>query len=120
MFRLTAAETERLNRSQIATSSQKHRDPRYPPHAFTEHGAVMLASVLKSAIAVEASVQVVRVFVRLRQMLASHADLARKLDAMERKYDHQFKVVFDAIRLLMAPPEPKRRPIGFHPHREEE
>jgi hypothetical protein len=83
------------------------------PHAFTEHGAVMLASVLNSPIAVNASIQVVRAFVRLRRMLASNATLARKLADLEKKYDAQFRVVFDAIRQLMAPPEPKRKPIGF-------
>jgi len=115
MFRLTNGEVAELNRSQIVTGSQKHRDPRFPPYAFTEHGALMLANVLNSERAAQTSVQVVRVFVRLRQMLASNAELARKLEAMEKKYDAQFKVVFQAIRQLMAPPpEPKRREIGFH------
>ncbi len=79
------------------------------PYAFTEHGSIMLAAVLNSPIAVQASIHVVRAFVRLRQMLASNAELARKLAAMEQRYDHQFKVVFDAIRGLMAPPEVKKR-----------
>ena len=70
------------------------------PHAFTEHGAIMLATILNSPVAVQSSIQVVRAFVRLRQMLASNAELARKLDTLERKYDAQFKVVFDAIRQL--------------------
>ena len=83
------------------------------PHAFTEHGAIMLATILNSPVAVQASIQVVRAFVRLRQMLASNVELARKLDALERKYDTQFKVVFDAIRQLMTPPEPRRQRIGF-------
>jgi len=83
------------------------------PHAFTEHGAIMLASVLNSPIAVQASIHVVRAFVRLRQILASNADLARKLDTLEKKYDAQFKVVFEAIRQLMIPPETKRKKIGF-------
>jgi hypothetical protein len=84
------------------------------PYAFTEHGALMLANVLNSESAANTSVMVVRAFVKLRQMLATNAELARKLDAMEKKYDAQFKVVFDAIRQLMSPPEPKRREIGFH------
>jgi hypothetical protein len=111
MFRLTRDEFANL-RSQFATSRWGGR--RYPPNAFTEHGAVMLASVLNSPIAVEASVQVVRAFVRLREMLSSHKDLARKLAALERKYDQQFQVVFGAIKGLMEPPlsKPKRR-IGF-------
>ena len=114
MFRLTQAETETLNRSQIVTGSQKHRDPRFPPYAFTEHGALMLANVLNSERAAQTSVQVVRVFVRLRQMLSSNAELARKLESLEKKYDAQFKVVFDAIRQLMSPPARPKREIGFH------
>ena len=86
------------------------------PNAFTEHGAIMAASTLNTPRAVEMSVFVVRAFVRLRQLMASNADLARKLSALERKYDAQFKVVFDAIRELMSPPETgKKRPIGFAP-----
>ncbi len=77
----------------------------------------MLSSVLGSKRAVRVNIEIMRAFVRLRQMLASHADLARKLDALERKYDAQFKVVFDAIRELMAPPAPKHRPVGFHTDR---
>lgn len=84
------------------------------PYASTEHGALMLANVLNSERAAQTSVMVVRAFVRLRQMLASNAELSRKLAALENKYDAQFKVVFDAIRQLMSPPEAKRREIGFH------
>lgn len=76
----------------------------------------MLSSVLRSKRAIRVNVEIMRAFVRLRQMLASHADLARKLDTLERKYDTQFKVVFDAIRELMKPPEPRQRRIGFSPH----
>ncbi len=84
------------------------------PSAFTEHGAIMVATILNSPVAVQASIHVVRAFVKLREMLATHKDLARKLEEMENKYDAQFKVVFDAIRQLMAPPpEPKKRKIGF-------
>jgi len=84
------------------------------PFAFTEHGAIMAANVVNSARAVEMSVHVVRAFLRLREMIGSHKELARRLDELESKYDEQFKVVFDAIRKLMAPPEPKpRRRIGF-------
>ena len=83
------------------------------PFAFTEHGAIMAANVLNSKTAVQASVQVVRAFIRLRQMLASNAELARKLSEIERKYDAQFRVVFAAIRQLMTPPEPQRKQIGF-------
>ena len=85
----------------------------YLPYAFTEHGALMLANVLNSKKAVQVSVQIVRTFVRLREMLASNADLARKLEMLEKKYDQQFKVVFEAIRQLLAPPEKPKRRIGF-------
>lgn len=74
----------------------------------------MLSSVLNSPRAIAVNIEIMRAFIRLRRMLASHTDLARKLEALEKKYDAQFKVVFDAIRKLMAPPEPKRRRIGFH------
>jgi hypothetical protein len=83
------------------------------PYAFTEQGVAMLSSVLNSERAIKVNIEIMRAFVRLRRILASHADLARKLDVLEKKYDAQFKVVFDAIRQLMRPPEPKRRPIGF-------
>jgi hypothetical protein len=87
---------------------------RTAPFAFTEQGVAMLSSVLRSPRAVQVNVEIMRAFVRLRRMLQSHADLARKLVALERKYDHQFKVVFDAIRKIMTPePPPKRRQIGF-------
>ena len=84
------------------------------PYAFTEHGALMLANVLNSESAANTSVQVVRAFVKLRQMLSSNAELARKLESLEKKYDAQFKVVFDAIRQLMSPPAKPKREIGFH------
>ena len=83
------------------------------PNVFTEHGAIMIATILSSPVAVQASIQVVRAFVKLREMLATHKDLARKLNEMEKKYDAQFKVVFEAIRQLMTPPEIKRKRIGF-------
>lgn len=85
------------------------------PYAFSEHGALMLASVLSSPVAIQASIQVVRAFVRLRGILAAHAELAQQLAQLEKKYDAQFKVVFDAIRGLMAPPAAPRRRIGFGP-----
>ena len=83
--------------------------------AFTEQGVAMLSSVLNSDRAVQVNIEIMRAFVRLRQIMASRADLARKLESLERKYDAQFKVVFDAIRQLMSPPRPKRRRIGFQP-----
>lgn len=111
-FRLTKPEFVILI-SQIATSSSGHGGRRRPPLVFTEHGVIMAASVLNSATAVDVSVQVVRAFVRLREMMYSNAELARKLIEIETKYDAQFKVVFDAIRQLMTTPEPKRKQIGF-------
>jgi len=111
-FRLTKEDFTILI-SQFATSSSKHGGRRKLPLVFTEHGAIMAANVLNSRRAVQASVQVVRAFVRLRQMLASSAELASKLSELERKYDAQFKVVFDAIRQLMTPPVSPRKQIGF-------
>ncbi len=114
MFQLTKAEAERL-RCQIGTLKPgRGRHRKYRPYAFTEQGVAMLSSVLHSERAVRVNVEIMRAFVRLRQMLSSHADLARKFIALEEKYDAQFKVVFDAIRELMAPPEhPTKRRIGF-------
>jgi len=112
MFQLTESETHLL-RSQFATSKEGRGGRRYLPYAFTEHGVAMLSSVLNSERAIKVNIEIMRAFVRLRRLLASHADLVRKLDTLERKYDAQFKVVFDAIRELMKPPESKKRPIGF-------
>ena len=112
MFQLSAEEFANL-RSQIATSSS-WGGRRYPPYAFTEQGVAMLSSVLHSQRAILVNIEIMRAFVRLRQMLTSHAELARKLAVLERKYDSQFKVVFTAIRGLMRPPKPhKKQPIGF-------
>jgi len=97
---------------QIATSKGRG-GRRKLPFVFKEHGAIMAANVLNSKRAVQASVQVVRAFIKLRQMLTSNAELARKLSELERKYDSHFKVVFDAIRQLMTPPVPQRKQIGF-------
>jgi ORF6N domain-containing protein len=116
IFRLTRTETEALNRSQFATGSQKHRDPRFPPFAFTEHGAIMAAAVLNSPRAVEMSVYVVRAFVQLRELLASNTALARKLNELEGKlknHDEAIAAILSAIRELMNPPAAKRRGIGF-------
>jgi len=100
-------ETKQMNRSQTVTSSQKHRDPRYPPYVFTEHGILMLSSVLRSERAIEVNIEIMRAFVRLREMLAGHKELARKLAVLEKKYDAQFRDVFEAIRQLMIPPNKK-------------
>jgi ORF6N domain. len=113
MFQLTAAEAKSL-RCQIGTSNVGRGGRRYRPFVFTEQGVAMLSSVLHSERAVAVNIQIMRAFVRLRQLLASNAELARKLEGLEKKYDRQFKVVFDAIRQLMSPPAGKHREIGFH------
>lgn len=115
-FHLTRQEFTDLM-SRFATSSSKHGGRRKLPLVFTEHGALMAANVLASKTAVAASVEVVRAFMRLRQMLSSNEELARKLEELEKKYDRQFKIVFDAIRELMTPPPPRVKPIGFRPKR---
>lgn len=112
-FQLTREEFDNL-RSQIVTSSSAYGGRRYLPYAFTEHGALMAANVLNSPQAIKMSVALVEAFIRLRQMALSVEDLARKVGALERRYDDQFKVVFDAIRQLIAPPDPPKRQIGFH------
>ena len=130
MFRLTAEEFERLrsqvviasspgraNSSQSVISSRKHRGRAYRPYAFTEQGVAMLSSVLRSQRAVEVNIAIMRTFVQLRRLMDSNRDLARKIVAMEKKYDEQFAVVFDAIKQLVADDEAARsrtkRGIGF-------
>ena len=117
MFQLTKVEFANL-RCQFGTSSF-WGGRRYAPYAFTEQGVAMLSSVLHSPRAIRVNIEIMRAFVRLRQMLASHADLARRLQDLEKEYDAQFKVVFDAIRHLMTPPQTKMRRIGFHTSPEE-
>jgi hypothetical protein len=119
MLQLTVSEVESLRcqfgtsnlRSQFVISNRGGR--RYLPYAFTEQGVAMLSSVLRSERAVLVNIEIMRAFVRLRRILASNRELARKLDTLERKYDRQFAVVFDAIRQLMAPNIPPHRRIGF-------
>ena len=111
MFQLTREEYTNL-KSQFVTSSWGGAR-RATPYAFTEQGVAMLSSVLRSERAVQVNIAIMRAFVKLREMLASHRDLARRLDEMENKYDAQFKVVFDAIRKLMKPPQKRRPRIGF-------
>jgi hypothetical protein len=113
-----SAEPSASDPAQLVTGSRKHRGLAYRPYAFTEQGVAMLSSVLRSPRAVQVNIAIMRTFVQLRQMLASHADLARKLASLERTYDEQFRVVFDAIRKLMEPPTPaQKREIGFHTNR---
>ena len=116
MIQLSKEEYDSLRRHFGTLKRGAHS--KYLPYAFTEQGVAMLSSVLNSERAIKVNIEIMRAFVRLRRMLASHAELARKLDALEKKYDAQFRVVFDAIRELMKPPEPKKRQIGFHRERE--
>jgi hypothetical protein len=121
MFQLTKVEAEELQRlkplrSQIVILKKARGTHRkYKPYAFTEHGILMLSSVLKSQRAVQVNIQIMRTFVRLRQMLASNESLIERLDELEENYDAKFKIVFSAIRRLMNPPAVKRTPIGFRP-----
>lgn len=117
MFQLTEKELD-IWRSQFVISNPAAKmGMRRPPHVFTEQGVAMLSSVLRSERAIEVNIEIMRAFVRMRQVLASHAELARKLAALERKYDKRFQAVFEAIRQLMTTPVTKLRPIGFH-HRD--
>jgi hypothetical protein len=113
MFQLTAREFGRL-RSQIVTSKNKG-GRRTPPYAFTEEGVAMLSSVLRSRRAIAVNVEIMRSFVRLRQLANEHRDLAHKIDELEKRYDANFEVVFDAIRELLDPemPKPPKRRIGY-------
>ena len=111
MFRLTGKEVELLVSQNVIPHPGRLGGAL--PYAFTEQGVAMLSGVLKSPRAVAVNIEIMRAFVQLRGMLASNAALSRKLAALERRYDEQFKVVFDAIRQMMAPPEPKKRRIGF-------
>ena len=100
-------------KSQIAISSSSWGGRRHPPYAFTEQGVAMLSTVLRSDRAIHVNIEIMRAFVRLRRMLATNADLERRLSKLEKKYDAQFKVVFDAIRQLMAPSQPAKKKMGF-------
>lgn len=112
MFQLSEKEADFL-RSQFGTSKVGRGGRRYLPYVFTEHGALMLASVLNSGIAVDASIQVVRSFIRLREFTVSHAELSKKISELEKKYDSQFKDVFRAIEQLMTVPEIPHKKIGI-------
>jgi hypothetical protein len=114
MFQLTREELDHWRSQFVISNPGAKMGLRRRPYAFSEQGVAMLSSVLRSPRAVQANIEIMRAFVRLRQLVASHEELARKLAALEREYDQQFKVVFDAIRELMAPPEPRKtQRIGF-------
>ena len=112
MFEFTTKEFENW-RSQFVTSKSDKMGLRYKPMAFTEQGVAMLSSVLNSERAIQVNIQIIRAFTKLREMLATHKDLQKKIVAMEGKYDKQFKVVFDALRVLIEPPEKPKSRIGF-------
>jgi hypothetical protein len=129
MFQLTVAEVHRSRSQSVILNAEapdipdvspmrndeRGRNIKYLPYAFTEQGVAMLSSVLRSSRAVHVNIEIIRAFVRLRQMLQENAGLAKKLADLETKYDAQFRVVFDAIRELMTPPEKSGTPIGFQP-----
>jgi hypothetical protein len=129
MFQLTKEEAQSLGsqsvtsneglRSQIVTLEEGRGGRRYLPFVFTEQGVAMLSSVLKSERAVEVNIAIMRTFVQLRRMLLSNEELNRKIGALERKYDENFRVVFEALRRLLAAPEGPRRRIGFTTGEEE-
>jgi hypothetical protein len=115
MFQLTVDEWESL-KSQFVTSNIKDTNrggARIPPYAFTEQGVAMLSSVLNSERAINVNIEIMRTFVKLRQLVTEHKDLTHRLDALEDHYDDQFKAVFEALRSLMETPKPEKRPIGF-------
>jgi hypothetical protein len=116
MFQLTgeeSAELEALRSQNVTLKKGRGQHRKYLPYVFTEQGIAMLSSVLGRDRAIDVNIQIMRTFVKLREMIASNRDLARRLDDLEKKYDAQFRVVFDAIRSLMAQPEAKKRKIGF-------
>jgi hypothetical protein len=113
MFRLTSEELKALNRSQIVTGSQKHRDPRFAPRAFTQEGVAMLSAVLRSKRAIDINLGIMRAFVRLRALLATNTELARKV----AQHDQQIAVLFEHVRKMLAPMPANKNPIGFIHHK---
>jgi hypothetical protein len=114
MFVLNSTEFQAW-RCQFGTSKEDRKGLRHAPMAFTEHGILMLSSVLNSKRAMQVNIEIMRTFVRLRQILSSNRELSARLDELENKYDRQFKVVFDAIRTLMTPAPRRQKQIGFRP-----
>ena len=113
MFQLSNEEFKNW-KSQTVTSNREKMSLRKKPYAFTEYGILMLSSVLNSRRAILVNIEIMRMFTRLREMLADHVGLRKKIEDMEKKYDYQFKMVFDAIKKLLEPPEKTKTPIGFH------
>ncbi len=114
MFQLSKQEFKNWRCQFVTSKSADKMGLRYPPYAFTEPGVAMLSSVLNSKRAIQVNIQIIRTFIKLREMLLTHDDLKRKIEAMEKKYDKQFKVVFDVLRKLLTLPEKPKRRIGFH------
>lgn len=115
MFQLTPSEHASLRSQSVTLESGRGHHRKYLPHVFTEQGVAMLSSVLSSERAVRVNIEIMRAFVKLRRILSSHRELARKLEELEKKYDAQFREVFSAIRQLMEPPLVKSKPMGFRP-----
>ncbi len=113
MFQLTKEEAVSIRLRSQSVTLKRGQHLKYRPHAFTEHGILMLSSILNSRRAIQVNIEIMRAFVNLRRMLAGNVELAGKLKQLESKYDRQFKVVFDAIRRLMSPPPSARKQIGF-------
>ncbi len=112
MFQLNQAEVEELSRSQFVILKRGH-NIKYLPYAFTENGVAMLSGVLNSDLAITVNIQIMRTFTKLRELMATHKDLKRKIERMEKKYDEQFHVVFEAIKQLLESPKKQKRQIGF-------
>lgn len=113
MFQLTKEEAD-SSRSQFVTL-KRGQNIKYLPYAFTEHGILMLSSVLNSKRAIQVNIQIMRTFTRLRELMVAHRDLHEKIERLEKKYNHQFKIVFEAIKKLLDPPQKPKEPIGFRP-----
>src|SRR3990167_9583583 len=125
MFQLTKFESDTFSRSQVATlkdihlksqsaTSNRGRNIKYFPYAFTEQGVAMLSSVLNSKCAIQVNIQIIRTFTKLRELIASNKELREKIEKLENKYDQQFKVVFDAIKRLLQTPAKSPQKIGFN------
>ena len=115
MFRLSKQEFKNWRCQFVTSNSADKMGLRYPPYAFTEPGVAMLSSVLNSKRAIQVNIQIIRTFIKLREIALTHVVLKRKIEAMEKKYDKQFRIVFEAIRKLLEPPPTPKRRIGFHP-----
>ena len=118
MFQLSKEEYDELLRCQFGTL-KRGQHSKYLPYAFTENGVAMLSSVLNSQRAIQVNIQIMRTFNQIREMLATHTELKQKIEDMERKYDYQFKIVFETIKQLIEPPQKSKKRIGFLQEKEE-